>query len=382
MTAKAPPRKPVLPPLPASLSPASSELSCAYELVDALTQGDKNPTCSQSSSDPSIAGAPAPLVAMAALSAVLQRKDRELNVGRALAALVVELPSRQLLDFVTKDAAACDAKTNPEGCAKRHESYVPALGGALHAVQLSLHACSTDTTTDNGYAPWRQLCQAHLDRLEGELKADPSLQDALNVYRGKARELAAGPRPEGPEACWQPAIPAPSPKTEAKCDAAALPPSAAPWQAPPSLEQEFAGTWARDHRYGPLDATSQVRVSLAAAQIAAPTKAAQAAAAPKHLDASALTGNTLHSALASCFAADAALDKTQTLALEARVDLDARAKVQKVAVSPLDPAAPAPSKTLTECVSGALRALPALCGSERTAVKVTLCMRHDPEAHP
>jgi hypothetical protein len=248
-------------------------------------------------------------------------------------------------------------------------------------------------------AAWRTHCTTQLEQLTRRLDAEPALASAVEAQRASLRNTLAGERPIGPSACWSPAImyqatagsstvatragnpaepafdkpfavdPQAAPKQGCALAADAPLDPAAPWAKPPSMEEELGGTWPRDHRYGPRDAESGVRVSMSVV-------------ADGSLDARPAVGTTLHTALARCLgpSPEATPELTTALVAELAVGATGKSRVTSVKALTDEATASAPaSQELVTCVRKALAGLAFTClhGDKKAKATATICLRHE-----
>ncbi|HEX2677645.1 MAG TPA: hypothetical protein VHM19_13420 [Polyangiales bacterium] len=390
-----------LPPWPAALDTYSSTFQCAALLLrDILEKLDL-----ESVQYPAVCGAEvgtlphervlATLVALHMLepSFGADAAPAEAHMAKALAALALrdalsrqlvapEAPAGAALDDTQRTAYAAEAKARN--------------GQLLHGTLYTLHGCTSEP--DPAIAAFRALCSSAYDQLDAYVKADPALAGALSSRRIALRQEAAGERPPGPSVCWTPTVlhqdasggkpldlgasaaepdfsqmltlsAAPEKaKTCALASDAKLEP-AAPWAKPPSFEEEFAGPWPRDHRYGARADGTDDRVSLLVITDAS-------------LDVRPLLAASLHAALAKCLAADATVAPATTYALEAALSVTAtgKASITRIADVREEGADSAPAgKALLKCVRGALAGVSFSCtaNDKKAGATVNVCLRRE-----
>ncbi len=412
VTARAPaPQPSPLPPLAQALDTTTPAFQCAFCLTEALLRQSAQSAQSGRAQAPALpercahwlreTGEPEPSgpgaygeLASAALSEALHGPPAERDVAVALSALWLDalLPASLVIGPAPAAIASDPALAHAyEDAASRQN------GIALHGALYTLHGCVTAgaSASDAGFAPWAQRCASELAAVEQRVNADPALASALAAHRAALRVVAAGERPAGPAQCWGPGpvVAAPAPAAASTAAAAApeatLPPTAAdekastgcsaapalgaPWQPPPSLEEEFAGPWPRDHRYGPRDPRTGVRVSVALL--------GDAVAVPR-LASNALFANSTHQQLAACF--DSAVPKEQavTVALRAQLSFDTHGHAQHPKAQALpggDALATAAGRALSRCVQEVLGKLAVVCPGVPPGVRVEaiVCLRRE-----
>ncbi|HEX7481655.1 MAG TPA: hypothetical protein VF331_27870 [Polyangiales bacterium] len=367
-----------LPPLGEALGSTAPAFQCAFALTEVLLQNTASHALSPVPRVPEVcitwlgkSDEPRPegfgafqAIASRALTEALQGPAHQRDVAVALSALWLDalLPTTLVLGPPPAAVASDPALSSAYQDAATRQNGI-ALHGALYTLQGCVGATSP---ADASFEPWRARCADKLAALQERVRSDATLRSALEAHQAALRVWAAGERPAGPALCWQPST---SPQDPAACGSGVAPVPAAPCQAPPSTEEEFAGPWPRDHRYGPRDPSTGVRVSVALAE-------------PVALDARPLLALDTHAQLARCFAEAVPAAQPVTVAITAQLSVDARGQVTRAQLQPVRagdaPVAP-PSKDLLRCLRDALRKLSFGCGAavQPGSVHATVCLRRD-----
>ncbi len=308
-------------------------------------------------------------LAATAFGEVITTGSDESDLAIALFALLLEASLEQRLVL---DAAALGSN-DPELLRAYLSAADQNNGMALHGTLYTLHGCIERRTQKPEFAAWRALCSERLGAVKARVYKDPALVRALDTSRDALRLTAAGERPPGPAVCWAPCLGNGPRDANAEAQREQGKPStcaretpavpAAPWAAAPSLSEEFAGPWPRDHRYGPRFSESNARVSMTIDD-------------QPDLDLRPLASHDAHKAIARCFASDKSAAEADTLVIEAELSVDPTGQVKKVKMQSSDKLA---SPTLLRCIRDALQPTTFPCTRSGRAVRAhaTFCIRHE-----
>jgi hypothetical protein len=268
------------------------------------------------------------------------------------------------------------------------------VGPWVAHAHTAFKACSEGAAVEREpvFGLWLQLCQKRLTEIDGHVKDAATLAQAVLADEEADRIARQGPRPPGPEICWQPDLgpepPAPPLPVEGQpaprcaleeASAAAAASATATSTTSATTTETSAGASAtkdgdvaggqseRDLRYGTRDAESGVRVSVMLGDN--PT-----------MDARPLASERAQRELAACFAKNVKADKEITVAVHANVSVDARGRTRTATVTP-EPSdqAAKPSAALERCLERALQKTAFTCSptGQPTQAKVTYCLRRD-----